>query len=70
MAKYDSNWWFGSNSLWSKTGAKERFTGVSSESEGDAWGGFSVPTTVDVSKDLKLALIIFGGLFAYKLLSK
>lgn len=68
--KYDSNWWFGKNSLWAQSGAKEKFTGGSSDSEGIDFGDFTIPTTVDISDDLKLALIIFGGLFAYKLLSK
>lgn len=68
MAKYDAHWWFGENSLYAQSGAKEKITGV--ESDGSIWGDFAVPTEIDLSPDLKLGLMVVGGLIAFKILVK
>jgi hypothetical protein len=70
MAKYDSNWWFGENSMWSKTGAKEAFTGVKDEGGKKLLGGFEVPVAVEMTPEMKTGMLLLGGLLLVIIVKK
>jgi len=76
MAKYDSNWWFGKNSVWGKLRPDNvSFMGAEASWEEDKsgvidWGNFAVPTEIDLSDDLKLGLLLIGSLIMYKMFLK
>lgn len=62
----DSSWWTGENSLWAQSGLKEMYTGAKGDGDG-FWGDFAVPTEIDLSPDLKIGLMVVGGLLAFKI---
>ena len=52
--KYDANWWFGENSWYSKSGVKEKLTGVVAET---TW---AVP--VEHKLNDQTTMVVFGVL--------
>lgn len=79
MAKYDANWWFGTNSVWQQSGLKtgltgegEREGGISGffSSVGDAVGDvFNKPIKLEHGPDNTMKYII-GGLILYAFIKK
>jgi len=70
MAKYDSNWWFGDNSMWAKSGAKEAYTGVKDEGTQKFLSGFEVPVAVEMTQEMKTGLLLLGGLLLVIIVKK
>lgn len=65
--KYSAGWWFGKNSWWSQSGARERVTGQPSGDQKGWLKGLGLNVTHDIPDDQKL--IVYGviGLVVYRI---
>lgn len=69
--KYSAGWWFGKNSWWAQSGAKEYVTGAKPNGNKKGWfEGLGIKVEHDIPDEQKVILYGVIGLVLFKILMK